>query len=186
MPADAILDAKLCGKRLEPAGELSRTDMLEAPVDIRRQQRQRLQEDVISLLGNGAPDADDAHRIVGIRAVAPGMLAFEGRETIEIEAVIAQMDPGLVLRQVPQVLIAASGAGHRPAGPVELARKLPILRGPDVLCMGRAGPGYAGDYAGIVRYRGRRVNEVGMQPRGVFRPFGDEHQRLTKTAEAVA
>ncbi len=95
------------------------------------------------------------------------------------------MNPGLVFDS-PADAHSRFGCRSPSAGPVEALPESPSLGGPDVLCMGGASPGYAGDDAGIVRYRGRRVNEMGMQPRGVFRPFGDEYQRLAETAEAVA
>ncbi|MNX69575.1 hypothetical protein D3C86_1007970 [compost metagenome] len=85
-----------------------------------------------------------------------------------------------------QMLKASGGAGHGPAGALQLGGKVAVVRGPDVLRVRRDRPGRACHQMGIGGDRGGRVDEVNVQPFGIFRPFMREHRGLPETAEAVA
>ena len=67
-------------QRAQPAEQLAAADMLEPPMQIGGQQRQRLEQDVVALLLDGAADAEHDDRRAGIRAVALRALAGERAE----------------------------------------------------------------------------------------------------------
>ena len=88
-------------------------------------------------------------------------------------------------REFLQSLQADAGAGHQPGRVLELLRNLPRRTGPDVLGMRRHAPRQAAQGSGIARDRGRRVQEMGVEPVDRGRQLGRQHQRLAPAPHPV-
>ena len=73
-PHDPVGEAEARRRAGEPLAERAAADVLVAPVHVRRQHRQRLEQDLDALLRHEAGDAEQAHRsrrVAGHRAPAP-------------------------------------------------------------------------------------------------------------------
>mgnify|MGYP000377353960 CR=1 FL=1 len=132
-------------------------DMGPAPVKPGGQQRQRVDQPVEPFLFNQTADRQQMQR----RARLPGPAVGRRGKAGQVQPVIDQVDPVGLGRQVAQMGRAEGGAGRPESGPGRVRAKLfaqfPVGRGPDVLGMGREGPGDAPHYRRIARDRGGRM-----------------------------
>ncbi len=160
--------------------------MGETPMDVLWKRGQSLQQNIDALFLDGPSNTQNPDRIMSVRSISLRTRRVEMREAGEIETVIAQMHILLDAGKGAKMLKAACGAGHGPAGAFQLCDKVPVAGGPDILGVSRNRPGRAGDKMCIGGDRGGCVDEVDMQPPGIYRPFVRQHGRLPETAEAVA
>ena len=103
-------------------------------------------------------------RVGRIAPVARGRRDRRRREAGEIEAVIDQRTRSGSGASSARCSWPTRGAGDGPAGLGQLLAQLPLRRRPDVLGVRRDGPGQAADQRGVARDRGRRVQEVRVDP----------------------
>ncbi len=79
----------------------------------------------------------------------------------------------------------AGGAGGEPRAIHQLLALLPLRRGPDVLGMGGAAPGQAGQMGGIAGNRGRGMQIMHVEQADIGRQLGRQNQRLAEAADPV-
>ena len=193
MPGTAFGDAEPCRLVLQGGTQFARTDMLEAPVQVARQTRQRVQEVVIALLLDLATNRQDHHGVVRVTAVAARARHRRSRQMGEIEAMIDELQaPPVVIwiairfrRQLLEALQAHGRAGHQPVAVGKLAGDVPGPAGPDVLGVRRHAPRQAAEGSGVTRHRGGRVQEVSIKVLDRLRQLGRQHERLAPAAQAI-
>ena len=158
-------------------------DMLEAPVQTARQQRQRRRAGSSKpFFSTARPTAAGSDRPRRVAAVGP-RAAERRREALQVEAVIDQRRRRLSRRERRQVLDAGARAGRRPSAPPQLLALLPVGRRPDVLGVRRerstAGRGAARHSA---RPRPACAGNARAASPTSRRQLGREHQGLAEAA----
>ena len=114
------------------------------------------EQDVETLFWNCACDRQDLKRPLGVSSGARRPRAGKMRESVDIQPMIAQMNPVRPRRQRFQLLIAMSRAGHRPLRAGKGSDETGPRLCPNVLRMRRATPGAR-------RHRGRmRATAAGL------------------------
>ncbi len=186
-PLDALGEAasrRLAAQRLAQGAA---ADMDEAPMKLGRQQRQRGDEVVIALLGDRAPDREDADGPRSVSAVARAGVGDAGPgqwKAGEIEPVIGERDaPGWGKRG--EVGMAGRRAGHQPAAIGEFFAFFPLRNRPDVLGMRRDRPRQAAQQRRIAGDRGRGVEEMRVQMADAVRQLARQDERLAEAADSI-
>ncbi|KKX25745.1 hypothetical protein YH62_25320 [Rhizobium sp. LC145] len=185
VPSDAIRNTQLFSQRLEISQFASAAYVLEPPMDVGGQNRQRLQKHIEPFFVDGTSDTQYDHRIGGISSVAQGASTFKWRKPIQVKAVITQMDVASIARQIAKMFETGSGTGDRPLAVGKLVAQLPFRRGPNVLCMCRNAPRQTKEFACIAPDRSWRVDEMNMQPIRLIGPFRCKNCGLAETAETI-
>src|SRR5258706_10739947 len=106
------------------------------------------------------------------------------RETREIYSMVDKLDPAGGGER-SEVVAVRCRAGHEPRAGGELLAVFPFGNGPDVLRVGGTAPWQVPEHRRVASHRGRRVQEVRMQPIDIVRHLRREDQRLTEAANAV-
>ena len=107
-------------------------------------------------------------------------------EAVERQAVVVEQHRAARRRQRVEPVAPGPRAGHGPERRGELVGEVPVRAGPDVLGVGRAGPGQARHQAGVADDARRRVDEMGVEVGRAVRQLVRQHQRLAEAAQAVA
>ncbi len=122
---------------------------------------------------------------MGRAPVARRARQVQWQEPVEPQAVVDEVDRTAGRAQCLQPAEARARACHYPSRAPELLGKVPVGRGPDVLGVGRTGPGQVEDGGRVGHDAGGRVDEMGVQPAHVGRQFGRQHERLPHPPQPV-
>src|SRR5262249_58002605 len=128
LPLDGGGEAQPLAALPERRQERAAADMNEAPVEMGGEARQGVEEDVVTLFGDGAADREDHGRMLGVAAI--GIACRFGRWGVArgVEAVIDERYFAGIACQRREMRMPRRRAGDEPAAIRELLPFFPLRR----------------------------------------------------------
>src|SRR5690349_13624605 len=160
--------------------------MRQPPIELGRQQCERVQQIIETFLVDGPADRQQRYGARGVGTIATIVDVERRRKASGVDSVIDEVDGCGVAADIAQMSGVERRARCRPRGCRELLALLPFWKRPDVLGMRRAAPREAADQGCVSRDRRRRMQEMRVHVGDVLWQLRREYDRLAEAARAVA